>query len=222
MRAPRKGAVGGCRRNRRHRGERPEWVRPYRRAQRALDASAGIIFATFDAAMQSEDGVKRRPVRCARRLNQAIRKMAHACLRVAVAARELNIARECLSRAPHEQSGHAPELLELVAERCQAVANYIPVAVAEAAAAQLSVLAGLESGELVPEHPSDSRPRIILKPRPAQIRAFLSSRTPRVADRITPLLRQRRRTPRPAEVRVPRPSVLGRAPPLSSTCPLHS
>jgi hypothetical protein len=218
MRAPRKGAAGACRRNRRQQGARPEWVRPYRRAQRALDSSVNLISATMVTAMTSADGAQRRPLRTVQKLSRAMRRMVVACLRLAQGSRELAVARECLRLAPEAQNSDTAEILDFAAERCQKVAKYIHVAVHDTTAVQLGVLAGLATGQLVPERPSDSRPRIILKPRPIPVRAFLAARQPRVADRITPVLRRRRRIPPPASIRVPRPSILGRAPPFSSTC----
>jgi hypothetical protein len=124
-------------------------------------------------------------------------------------------ASEALSRDPKQQSGDAPELMELAATRCQAVADYLPIAVQGVVIAQVDVLGGLATGELVAERPSDARPRIVITPRPLFVRAFLVIRQPRISDRITPVLLRRRRTPRPAEVRVPRRNLQGRAPPLS-------
>ena len=163
---------------------------------------------------------ERRPVRTAQRLNGAVRGMTVASLRLKEARRELSEATEALQREPDQQSGQAPEIMELATARCEAVAQYIPLALSELVLTQLDVLGGLHTGELVPESPSDSRPRIVLNPRPLFVRAFLTSRQPRVSDRIAPVLLRRRRTRRPAEVRVPRRNVRGRAPPLSSTCAL--
>lgn len=170
--------------------------------------------------MDAERWAERRPVRIARRLNGAVRGMAVASLRLIAAQRELAEANEALEREPDQQRGQAPELMELAAARCEAVAKYIPLALSEVALAQLEVVGGLSLGELVPEQPSDGRPRIVLTPRPLFVRAFLASRQPRISERITPVLLRRRRTPRPAEVRVPRRNLLGRAPPLASTCAL--
>ncbi len=143
-----------------------------------------------------------------------------AALRLADAQRKLAEASEALNQQPEKQRGDALEVLELATERCEAVARYLPIAVAGAAIAQVDVLGGLGTGLLVPERPSDDRPRIVITPRPLFVRAFLVTRQPRVSDRITPALQRRRRTPRPAEVRVPRPNLQGRAPPLLSTCTL--
>jgi hypothetical protein len=161
---------------------------------------------------------KRRPVRTARRLNGAMREMKAASLRLLDARRELAAAGQALDREPEQQRGDAPELMELVAERCRAVAKYIPIVVNGAVIAQVDVLGGLSTGQLVPERPSDARPRIVITPRALFVRAFLVTRQPRVSDRITPVLLRRRRTPRPAEVRVPRRNLQGRAPPLSLIC----
>ena len=163
---------------------------------------------------------ERRPVRTAQRLNGAVRGMTVASLRLKEARRELSEANEALQREPDQQGGQAPEIMELATARCEAVAQYIPLALSDLVLTQLDVLGGLHTGELVPERPSDGRPRIVLNPRPLFVRAFLTSRQPRVSDRIAPVLLRRRRTRRPAEVRVPRRNVRGRAPPLSSTCAL--
>jgi hypothetical protein len=193
----------------------PEWVRPYRRAQRALDSAAGLISSTIHVVMTAGRCAKRRPVRTALRLTSAAREMKVASLRLLQARRELAEASQALGREPSQQSGDAPELMELVAARCQAVADYLPIAVQGVVIAQVDVLGGLATGELVPERPSDNRPRIVITPRPLFVRAFLVARQPRISDRITPVLLRRRRTPRPAEVRVPRRNLQGRAPPLS-------
>ena len=143
-----------------------------------------------------------------------------ASLRLVDAWHELTEAGAALEREPGQQSGDAPDLMELAAERWQAVAESIPIALNEIVLAQVDILGGLGTGELVPERPSGDRPRIVITPRPLFVRAFLVTRQPRISDRITPALLRRRRTPRPAEVRVPRPNLQGRAPPLSSTCAL--
>lgn len=220
MRAPDNGAAGACRRHRRRRtARRPEWVSSYRRAQRALDTSANIIFSALHTAVESERCATRRPLHTVRRLDRAVRRVTTvAHLRLLEAQRELAAFTACLDRVPEQQRAEAAELLELAAERCQSVALHLGFAYSDAVSVQMGVLDGLDAGTLVPEHPSDSRPRIIREPRPVPVRAFLAARQPRVADRISPILRRRRRTPRPAAVRVPRRSIRGRAPPLSSTC----
>jgi hypothetical protein len=220
-RAP-KGAGGACRPSRRERPRGPAWVRPYQRAHRALDSAVSLIFSTIYAVAEAGRCSSRRPIRAAHRLKAAMHEMAVAAQRLAEAQRELAEANEVLGREPDQQRGDAPELMELAAARCQAVADYLPMAVDEVLFAQLEVLGGLTTGELVPEPepPSDVRRRIPLTPRPLFVRAFLACRPARLSDRIAPALLRRRRTPRPAEVRVPRHDLQGRAPPLASTCAL--
>ncbi|HYI12120.1 MAG TPA: hypothetical protein VEK57_23910 [Thermoanaerobaculia bacterium] len=174
------------------------------------------MHAVVDAGRCAE----RRPVRTSRRLNGAMRGMTVASQRLVDARRELAEASEALGREPERQNSATAELMELADARCQAVAEYIPIALNEAVFAQFEVLGGLSTGELVPERPFDGRRRIVLTPRPLFVRAFLACRQPRVSDRIAPELLRRRRAPRPAEVRVPRRNLQGRAPPLSSTCAL--
>ena len=214
----RRKGVQKCRRRRavRH----PDWVRPFRRAQRALDSSASLILAAMAAVLAFADGVERRPVRTCRGLTRGIRELRRAVLCLLRAKRELAEAREALSRMPVHARGDAPEILELASERWRAACHWLQYVLREVALRQVEVLAGLACGELVPEHPSDSRPRIAVTPRPLQVRAFLASRQHRAADRITSILRRRRRTPRPAALSVPPRTSQGRAPPFSSTCAL--
>jgi hypothetical protein len=182
-----------------------------------MDSAVGRVFSTIRAALEAARCAERRPIRTARRLNGAVREITAASLRLIDARRELAEACAALDREPDQQRGEAPELMEMATARCEAVANSIPIAVEQVVLAQLEVLGGLYTGELVAE-PADRRR--IVPPRPLFVRAFLASRQPRVSDRIAPILLRRRRTPRPAEVRVPRRNLRGRAPPLSSTCAL--
>jgi hypothetical protein len=217
-----KGAAGTCRKRRRRQGaRRPEWVRPYRSAQRALDSAIRLIEAGMATAAVSEQSLERRPVRTVRRLNGGARGLAAAGLRLVRASQELASARESLDRAPELGAGNAPELVELASARWQATTTYLQYVTGKVVMRQVEVLAGLVCGELKPEHPSDSRPRIVLAPRPAPaVRAFLAVRRPRVADRISVILQRRRRTPRPAALTPPPRTAQGRAPPLSSTLAL--
>jgi hypothetical protein len=164
--------------------------------------------------------VERRPVRTCRRLTRGIRDLATAGLCILRAERELAEARACLERLPERARGDASEMVELAAERWRAASYWLKFVLNEVLLRQMEALAGLACGELVPEHPSDSRPRIVATPRPLAFRSFFASRRHRVSDRIAPVLRKRRRTPRPAALSVPLRTCQGRAPPLSSTCAL--
>jgi hypothetical protein len=221
VRAPKRAAGGASRpSHRRKKTRRPEWACHYQLAQQALDSAVGLVHSTIHVAEDAGRCAKRRPMRAARRIIGMMREMDVASMLVSVARCEVAKAKEALAQDPSQQRGDAPELMELVTERCEAVAESIPIAVTGAVIAQAHILEGLSTGELVPERPSDVRPRIVITPRPLFVRAFLVTRQPRVSDRITPVLLRRRRPPRPAEVQVPRPDVQGRAPPLSSTCTL--
>ena len=218
--APRGAAGGVCRRPRRADQQRAEWVRPYKRAQRALDASKSLILTAFHTVVYAGRCGENRPLQVVKRLDRGRHDLSTAAARLAAAKGELARARECLLAAPQHLAGDAREYLAMAAERCEQVDKYILLIALELMEAQTDVLARLMTGEYMPEPPDPGRPRIVIKPRLAAIRAFLSSRLPRVSERITPLLLRRRRTPRPAEVRVPKRAVLGRAPPFSSTCSL--
>lgn len=157
------------------------------------------------------------PIRTAVELHEASGRLARASSRLMRAARELAEVNACIAREP-EKAGAVPELLVAATERWVGLAQLLSEGAGAVFSLQRDVLDDLRTGAVVPERPAAPRPRIVLAPRPVPIRAFLLLRQPRVVDRIAPLLRRRRRTPRPATVRVPRRSVLGRAPPLFSLC----
>lgn len=210
-------ATGTCRKRRgQQAARRPEWVRPYRKAQRKIDSAVRLLEASMEAASVSEQSLERRPMRAALRLNVGARRLTAAGLRLLRAQEELAVAAECVGREPALTAGDAPEIVELAAERWQAVTDYLHYVTNELVLRQVEVLCGLACGALVAEHPSDRRPRIVVAPRPVPVRAFLAIRRPRVADRIAAILQRRRRTPRPAALTVPPRTAQGRAPPLSS------
>ena len=209
-----------CRKRRRQRGARPEWVRPYRSAQCKIDSAVRLIQAAMAVVVGFEGNVDRRPVTLSRKLTDGTRWLAAAHLRLLRASAEILEAMECVGRAPVAATDDAPVIVELALERWEAVSAYLRHAIDEVALRQLVVTSGLICGELVAEHPSDSRPRIVLAPRPAPVRAFLRARLPRVADRISALLSRRRRTPRPAALTVPPRTSQGRAPPFSLSAAL--
>jgi hypothetical protein len=213
-----RGAAGNCRDRRRPQGLRREaWVRPFRRAHRAIASSAHLISCALIAAGASSRRARRRPILAARELDEASAQLVRASSRLMRAARELAEANACLARAP-ETAVDVPGMLIQAAGSWAFMTGWLTESADEVFTLHQDVLEGLVTGALVPERPADRRPRIILAPRPVPIRAFLRLRQPRVTDRIAPLLRRRRRTPRPPALRVPQPSLLGRAPPLFSAC----
>ncbi|HYC93616.1 MAG TPA: hypothetical protein VEO54_30710 [Thermoanaerobaculia bacterium] len=216
-RAPR-GAAGACRDPRRaSRGGRAAWVRPYARAKHALDASVRLIDSTLRAVRVSERCAIRRPVHATRNLREAGGRLIVASKRLTRAAERLAQANHYLALQP-ELPAEAPELLLREAERWASMAHILGGTASYVFDLHKEVLHGLEIGELVPERPAERRPRIVLIPRPAPVRAFLRARLPRVTDRISPMLLRRRRTRRPAAVSVPRRTSQGRAPPLFPVC----
>lgn len=219
------GTVSGICRSPRRRGEVPrgkEWVRPYKRAQRALDDAASSIIATVRRVADA-GCCGARPIRSTRMLLAALRRVTVASKQYIEAQRCLAEAAEALGHTPPElRDGEAPGLLEQAADRSQTVRRYLDVVAQEVLLGQAEIVKGVAAGELVPEDPSEDRPRrrvIVITPRPLFVRAFLAARRrQRAGDRITPVLRRRRRTRLPAEVRVPRRNLRGRAPP----CPACS
>ena len=168
----------------------------------------------------SERCVQRRPVQTSRQLHDASGLLVDASARLMRVARELSAVNQCLRREP-ERAEDAPLYLVEATAHWACLTQWLEEVADQVFTFHEDVLLGLETGTLVPEPPPVRRPRIILAPRPAPVRAFLAARRqPRAADRIAFILSRRRRTPRPAAVRVPRRSHTGRAPPLVSTCSL--
>ena len=213
-----KGAAGACRDRRRPEGlRRRAWVRPFRRLHRALDSSVHLISRSLLSAGASERRAHRRPIRASRELDKASDLVLRASSRLSQAARELSKVHACIARDP-ASAGDAPELLIMATERWIFMAGWLSESAGSVFDLHQDVLDGIRNGTLVPEPSAVPRPRIVLAPRPVPIRAFLRLRQHRVRDRIAPLLHRRRRTPRPAALRVPQRSVLGRAPHLFSDC----
>lgn len=217
-RAP-EGADGTCRNGSRPQGgARPGWLRPLRRAQRALHACVGLIDASFRKVLASERDARQRPARTSRELHHASGQLVEAARYLSRAARELAETNEWIAREP-ERARFAPECLLAETEHWLRVAAWLSEVAGDVFAMHETVISGLETGAFVPEPEPVRRRRIVKNPRTLFVRAFLSARRRRRAlDRITPLLLRRRRTPRPAEVRVPRRNLQGRAPPLSPVC----
>jgi hypothetical protein len=213
-------AEGTGRDGRGQQGERPAWVRPFRRVHRALDASVRLIAASLATAARSERGARRRPIRSSQNLEHAEARLARASARLNLALRELAETTACLGREPESGAG-VPALLLEATTRWVLMAQSLDAAASEVFTLHENVLGGLRSGALVPERDTDLRPRIVLAPRPALVRAFLAARQLRAADRISAVLQRRRRASCPAALSVPRHTSQGRAPPASSLCLLQ-
>jgi hypothetical protein len=196
---------------------RPSWVRPFRRARRSLGASVLLIESTLRTISDSRRCAHERPIRVTLDLGEAFGRLAHASSRLGKALCQLARTDECWAREAGPDAD-SPDLFVDAHQIAIRVAASLERVAADIHALQQSVTEGLESGTLVPE-PDAFRPRITVIPRPAPVRAFLRARLPRVRDRITPILRRRRRIPRPSGLRVPRRGIRGRAPPLSPVCP---
>ena len=208
-------AAGACRERRRAQNlRRAAWVRPMRRLHRTLDSSFRLIKSTLLTAGACQRRAQRRPVRASFELYEASDLLVRAASGLQRVANDLAEVNACIAREP-EKAAHVPELLVLATARWVFMTGWLQESSDQIVALQHDILEGVQTGAIIPERIGDSRPRIRLAPRPVPIRAFLLRRQHRVVDRIASLLRRRRRTPRPASLRVPRRAILGRAPPLS-------
>ena len=214
----RKRATGTCRDPRRaSRGQRPGWVRPVRRVHSALNASLRLIDTVLRTLAVCERRAVRRPIGTSRSLDHASGVLVTASAQLARAVKGLAEANEWIALHPEDAAG-APEVLVKATERWLSVIQFLEGVSNQVFGLHEDVLEGLEAGELVPEPPPQPRRRIVLVPRPAQVGAFLRTRLRRAVDRISPVLQRRRRTRRPASLRVPRRTSQGRAPPLVPVC----
>jgi hypothetical protein len=198
------------------RDEQRQWVRPFHRANNALHSSFRLICSMLHTVAVTERTAHRRPVAASRELHAASEMLITATTRLKWAAHYLGEMTRLAALQP-ETAGHVPQIVTDATNRWLYYAGWLAETANEVFALHRSLLDGLESGELVPEQ-SGRRRRIVLAPRTVFVRAFLRIRRARVRDRIAPLLRRRRRTPRPAALTVPRPGVLGRAPPVFVDC----
>ncbi|HYC88579.1 MAG TPA: hypothetical protein VEO54_05160 [Thermoanaerobaculia bacterium] len=210
---------GTCRDRRRPQGGRPAWVRPIQRAHRALDASMRLIVSCLATAARSDRCAHRRPIHSTRNLRDAGGRLVTASRRLVRAAQQIAKTNECIGQEPEHAAG-VPEILIRTTQRWVGTAALLQQATEEVFGLHAEVLECLKAGLYVPERAPGRRPRILLTPRPAPIRAFLRARRSRAADRISPVLQRRRRTPRPAALSVPPRTSQGRAPPFSPVCPL--
>ena len=148
-------------------------------------------------------------------LTRASLRLRDATARLERAALALAATTDCLAREAAVPAAVPPMLFE-AAERWVGIAKWLTEVSDGVFTLHEDVLHALKTGQVLPEPSAFGRPRIRVAPRPSFVRAFLLRRQPRAVDRIASILRRRRRTPRPAALRVPRRSVLGRAPPLFS------
>jgi hypothetical protein len=153
-RAP-EGTVSGKGRTPRRRGAPAgkEWVRPLKRTQRMLDNAASMlvqsVYTVVDAGCCA-----RFPIRSTKKLIRALHHVKVAARQYAEAEGFLIEAAEAFGHAPPELvDGEAAELLEMAAERCHTVRQYIHVAVQEVLLGHTEISDGVASGELVPEDP---------------------------------------------------------------------
>jgi len=214
--APAPEGTDGSRKGRPKGEQRPAWVLSYQRAQRALRGADRLIDSALRTYFANERYAVRRPVRTSGIMHGASGWLATASRYVVRATRELAKTNACLGREPELARG-VPELITEATEQCLLMTQCLDSVATGIFSLHAILLAELKSGDLVPER-LVGIPRIHLAPRFVFVRAFLSARQPRVADRIAAILSRRRRTPRPAAVRVPRRNPTGRAPPLSSIC----
>jgi predicted transcriptional regulator len=209
---------GACRDRRRPLGGgRPAWVRPFQRMQRCLDASVRLIDATIRTYEASQRHAHHRPIGTSLSLTKVSGNLTGVTARLRRAALAMAKTSECIAREPEVAAG-VPQMLFEATARWLGIARWLAEVADGVFTLHEDVLAALRTGQLIPERSAFGRRRIAVAPRPSFVRAFLLRRQPRAVDRIASILRRRRRTPRPAALRVPRRSVLGRAPPLSSIC----
>jgi hypothetical protein len=181
----------------------------------ALDASQRMIQWMHRTVAMAKKCACQRPIGVTRSLEHASHVLVTVSGRIVRAAQQIEAMRMG-ALEQQEDIEDVPEKLVESFERCMALAAQLAAVANEVYALQQVIHESVVSGELVPERDSYARrPRIILAPRPVPLRAFLRRRSPRVRERIGPVLRRRWRIPRPASLRVPQRQTLGRAPPLS-------
>jgi hypothetical protein len=136
-----------------------------RRLHRTLDSSFRLISSTLLAAGACQRRAQRRPVRASLELYEASDLLVRAASRLHRVASDLAEVNACIAREP-EKAADVPELLVTATARWMFMAGWLQESSDKVVALQHDILEGLQTGALVPERIGDSRPRIILAPRP--------------------------------------------------------
>jgi hypothetical protein len=142
-RAP-EGASGTCRGRRRPHGDRRRWVRPFFRANRALNASLHLIASTLHTVAAAKRTVHRRPVRASRNLHNASELLVTASARLMRAVQNLAEMTE-RARCEPETAEAVPEILVNTTERWLYMTSWLAETANEVFALHSSILDGLQT-----------------------------------------------------------------------------
>jgi hypothetical protein len=187
------------------------WIRPLRRARRAIDASLRRIDCSCRVIDASERFGGRRPVQAADQLQRVFHWLADAATQLDRAQIRLRDTSECIESAPECAAGAPLPMMSAILHWIDAAGRL--TAVSERLG---DTSTGLVAVAKVAQ-PSDFRP-VIAAPRPAAARWFLWYCPSHPSDRIRVLLKRRRRSAPALVADAPRRISRGRAPPFVSIC----
>lgn len=208
-RAPRRGV---------RREQRPRWVSPLRRMNRAIASSLRMAESTRSAVDAAWDHASSSPIRTTRDLHRLSGRLLGAAIRLQRAARSLRETCVAMLVEP-ERAGEVPPLLNEATERLLLTGKFVDHTFVQLATLQDAILDDLEAGLLPPEAEQPKRrPIISITPRIITARDFLLCRRMSAHDRIASIPVRRRPTVCRATTDAPRRICRGRAPPLFSTC----
>lgn len=212
----RQSEVRTCAANRARR--RRSWLRPFRRTHQSVNHSLRLIEKSGRVIEAAERFAARRPLRAVRKYERVSGWIEEATKELSSAVRDLRMTAEKIALSPTQASDAPPLLLETAArwvgaagklaalsDRLDDTFDLIIDAVETGATLDLSRLC---SNPIVP-----ARKVIRLRPLPPR-------RPPCNSARIRVIHSRRRRSPHLTFANVARRIFRGRAPPLSSTCPL--
>jgi len=215
---PRRNRV--CAREARRQRRRPEWSRSLRRANQQIDSSVRLMYQSTVALDRAEHCRPSRLIPAARRLLRLPRQLGTAQAMLDRAVLRLQGVRDLTALEPHCAAGAREELTRAAARWIQASA--ILLLLSERACQTLVQVR--EALDAAPE-PDDAeltdgsdRPPIPHPYLDRLLRSFLRRRRSRARERLRPWRRRRSAPLRTTDA--PRRISRGRAPPLSSTCPL--
>jgi hypothetical protein len=202
------------------RDRRRAWVRPFRRARRAIDATLRLIESSCRVIDDCERLVADHPIRATRQFEQVSGWLCEASEQLGRGAREWSVTFDSIEQAPFF-AGDAPRLLTFAmarwidaAARLATLSNRLDDSFSSLMDYVKGGTAPLDLSELF-RNPGPAPRRISFNVRPPSLK-FLS----RENSRVFSIHVRRQRSARVTVAEAPRRIVRGRAPPIVSTCSL--
>jgi hypothetical protein len=210
---------GGVRPSRSGRNRQERWIRPFRRANRAIDSTLELIALTRFLLNECEAFAGVRPRWATRQIQRVSGRLVEAVARLKRGAESMNATNDCVAHTP-EDAGDAPErLIGAMEDWLDAAAQIANLS--DRIEDTSALLAAYITSGMAPPLDLDE---LFKKEEPAPKPIVFRLPSPRVLsienNRIFCIHVRRQRSVRLTLAEAPRRIFRGRAPPLVSTCSL--